>query len=241
MTGSAVLERVVYRTTTAPTSSSSGTSSTATRRCKTILPFQQQVMRTCQLRVTAPVQYGAKPNLGRYSSPTAPAANWFELLPRGDIAEARAAQVEAMEHATKDMCYVVEGMVDAGADGMDFDTTGGRRRRRPLGHAARRQAGSATRARTPASRSAGRRVRDRHARRARVGGPPAGRPCGRRASSRCARTPAPPSSGRRSTSARRSRCAWNTARSCTVIKPVHGRGHASPCTSTRARASAACR
>ena len=30
-----------------------------------------------------------------------------------------------MDHATKDFIYVGEGMLDAGADGMDFDTTGG--------------------------------------------------------------------------------------------------------------------
>ena len=30
-----------------------------------------------------------------------------------------------MDHATKDFVYVGEGMLDAGADGMDFDTTGG--------------------------------------------------------------------------------------------------------------------
>ena len=75
--------------------------------------------------MTAPVQYGAQPNLAFYSKPDGPADNWFELLPRGDIAGARAAIDEAMDHATKDFIYVGEGMLDAGADGMDFDTTGG--------------------------------------------------------------------------------------------------------------------
>ena len=51
--------------------------------------------------------------------------NWFELLPLGKIAAARAAIEEAMDYATKDFIYVGEGMLDAGADGMDFDTTGG--------------------------------------------------------------------------------------------------------------------
>jgi len=92
---------------------------------KTILPFQQQVMQNCQLMMTAPVQYGAQPNLAFYSKPDGPADNWFELLPRGDIAGARAAIDVAMDHATKDFIYVGEGMLDAGADGMDFDTTGG--------------------------------------------------------------------------------------------------------------------
>ena len=32
---------------------------------------------------------------------------------------------EAMEHATRDFVYVSDGMMEAGADGMDFDTAGG--------------------------------------------------------------------------------------------------------------------
>ena len=75
--------------------------------------------------LTAPVQYGAQPNLAFYSRPDGPADNWFELLPRGDIAGARAAIEEAMDYATQDFVYVADGMLDAGADGMDFDTTGG--------------------------------------------------------------------------------------------------------------------
>ena len=92
---------------------------------KTILPFQQQVMQNAQLMLTAPIQYGAQPNLAFYSKPDGPAENWFELLPQGRIAESRAAVEEAMEHATRDFVYVSDGMMEAGADGMDFDTTGG--------------------------------------------------------------------------------------------------------------------
>ena len=92
---------------------------------KTILPFQQQLMQNAQLMLTAPIQYGAQPNLAFYSKPDGPAENWFELLPRGDIAGARAALDEAMDYATKDFIHVGEGMLEAGADGMDFDTTGG--------------------------------------------------------------------------------------------------------------------
>jgi len=92
---------------------------------KTILPFQQQVMQNAQLMLTAPIQYGAQPNLAFYSRPDGPADNWFELLSKGDIAGARAAIEEAMEYATQDFVYVADGMIEAGADGVDFDTTGG--------------------------------------------------------------------------------------------------------------------
>jgi len=83
---------------------------------KTILPFQQQVMQNAQLMLTAPIQYGAQPNLAFYSKPDGPADNWFELLPKGDIAGARAAIEEAMEYATWDFIYVADGMIEAGAD-----------------------------------------------------------------------------------------------------------------------------
>jgi len=92
---------------------------------KTILPFEQQMMQNAQLQLTGPVQYGAQPNLGLYSRPDGPFDNWFELLPRGEIEAAREAIMGAMELATKDFIYVAEGMLAAGADGVDFDTTGG--------------------------------------------------------------------------------------------------------------------
>jgi dimethylamine--corrinoid protein Co-methyltransferase len=92
---------------------------------KTILPHQQQTMQNAQLLLTAPIQYGAQPNLAFYSRPDGPCENWFELLPRAEIAAARAAIDEAMDYATKDFIFVGEGMLEAGADGMDFDTTGG--------------------------------------------------------------------------------------------------------------------
>lgn len=92
---------------------------------KTILAFEQQVMQNAQLQLTAPVQYGAQPNLGLYSRPDGPVENWFEMLPRGEIAGARAAIEEAIELSTKDLIFVAEGMIEAGADGVNFDTTGG--------------------------------------------------------------------------------------------------------------------
>jgi len=91
---------------------------------KTVLSFETQVMKNCQLNLVAPCQYGAMPDLGRYSQPDGPVPNWSELLPLGRIDDARAAQEEAMEHATRDMVFVAEAMIEAGADGLDFDTAG---------------------------------------------------------------------------------------------------------------------
>ena len=91
---------------------------------KTILSFEAQTMKNAQLNVIAPLQYGAMPDLGRYSKPDGPIPNWSELMPLGRIDEARDAQLEAIEHAVADMVFVAEGMWEAGADGMDFDTAG---------------------------------------------------------------------------------------------------------------------
>lgn len=91
---------------------------------KPVLPFEQETMRQAQLLLTIPVAYGAMPDLGRYTVPDGPIANWSQLLPLGDIPEARAAQEEAVEHAADDIVYVAEGMHEAGADGINLDTAG---------------------------------------------------------------------------------------------------------------------
>jgi dimethylamine--corrinoid protein Co-methyltransferase len=91
---------------------------------KPILPYEAQAMKDVQFLLTTPVMYGAMPNLGLYSRPDGPCPNWSELLPAGRIDEARAAQEEAIEFAVNDMVQVADGMWDAGADGIDFDTTG---------------------------------------------------------------------------------------------------------------------
>ena len=91
---------------------------------KTILSYEAQSMKTAQLNLVAPLQYGAMPDLGRYSMPDGPIPNWSELMPLGRIDEARDAQVAAVDHAVSDMVFVADGMWEAGADGMDFDTAG---------------------------------------------------------------------------------------------------------------------
>jgi len=91
---------------------------------RTVLPFQTQMLKDAQLQTVVPLNYGAMPDLGRYSQPDGPAPNWSQLMPLGKIAEARAAQEEAIVHLEHDMWCVCEGMVAAGVDGLDFDTAG---------------------------------------------------------------------------------------------------------------------
>src|SRR5450759_872748 len=65
---------------------------------KTVLSFQAQMLKDAQLQTVVPLNYGAMPDLGRYSQPDGPCPNWAELMPLGKIVEARAAQEEAAEH-----------------------------------------------------------------------------------------------------------------------------------------------
>jgi len=91
---------------------------------KPIVVFEKPIMEQVLLLTIAPVFYGAMPNLGLYSQPDGPCPNPADLLPMGKISEARASYEEAVEHAVKDMVYVASEMYEAGADGINFDTTG---------------------------------------------------------------------------------------------------------------------
>ncbi len=91
---------------------------------RTILAYEAQCMHDALLATVAPLQYGVMPNLGLYSKPDGPCDNWNELLPLGKIAEARAAEEEAVEMAVTDMVHLADSQYEAGADAIDWDTTG---------------------------------------------------------------------------------------------------------------------
>ena len=91
---------------------------------RTILAYEAQYMHDAQLCTVAPLQYGVMPNLGLYSKPDGPCDNWNELLPLGRIDEARASEEEAVEMAVVDMVRLADTQYEAGADAIDWDTTG---------------------------------------------------------------------------------------------------------------------
>jgi len=91
---------------------------------KNILADEQEDMEQTLLATTIPIYYGAMPNLGSYTQPDGPFPNPMELLTEGKIEEAKAACEEIVEAATRDMVYIASGMYEAGADGVNFDTTG---------------------------------------------------------------------------------------------------------------------
>jgi dimethylamine---corrinoid protein Co-methyltransferase len=122
--GAPVLEQVVYQNHHGADMIELWHHDYSYKAVRTVLSFQTQLLKDAQQQTVIPLNYGAMPDLGRYSQPDGPAPNWSELMPLGRIAEARAAQLEAVEHLEKDMWYVAEAMVAAGVDGLDFDTAG---------------------------------------------------------------------------------------------------------------------
>ncbi|NMA14476.1 MAG: [dimethylamine--corrinoid protein] Co-methyltransferase, partial [Clostridia bacterium] len=91
---------------------------------KAIISEEKQAMEQAQLMTTLPLLYGAMPNLGLYTKPDGPVGNWSELLPAGKIEEAREAQNEAVQYATRDIVFVASNMIESGADGINLDTVG---------------------------------------------------------------------------------------------------------------------
>jgi len=91
---------------------------------KAVTAFEQVVMRQAQFVTTAPLGYGAMPDLGLYTVPDGPVPNWSELLPLGKIDESRAAQEAAVELAAADIVFVADEMVEAGIEFIDLDTSG---------------------------------------------------------------------------------------------------------------------
>jgi dimethylamine--corrinoid protein Co-methyltransferase len=91
---------------------------------KPIVTYEQPLLEQVLSVTTAPVFYGAMPNLGLYSQPDGPFPNPSELLPEGKIDEALASYEAAVEDAVKDIVFVSKAMHESGADGIILDTVG---------------------------------------------------------------------------------------------------------------------
>lgn len=91
---------------------------------KNIMAFEQGDVEQTLLVTTVPLLYGAMPNLGAYTQPDGPFPNPVDLLPKGKIAEARAALEGMVEAAVSDIVNVGSLMYKSGVDGINIDTTG---------------------------------------------------------------------------------------------------------------------
>lgn len=91
---------------------------------KAIVGFEQPLMEKALMTTTAPVFYGAMPNLGLYSQPDGPFPNPAELIPKGKIHDARESYEAAVEDAVRDIVFVCSSLYESGADGIILDTVG---------------------------------------------------------------------------------------------------------------------
>ena len=90
--------------------------------CKPIVTIEQAHVEAALQATIVPIFYGFMPNLGLYFRPDGPLPNPSDLLPKGQIAEARAAQEEGVELLVKDITWMTGEMAGVGADGINYDT-----------------------------------------------------------------------------------------------------------------------
>ncbi len=89
---------------------------------KFIVSLEAEHMELLQQTTILPLFYGFMPNLGLYYKPDGPFENPSDLLPKGQIAEARATQEEALEACYSDVVWQAGQMAQTGADGINLDT-----------------------------------------------------------------------------------------------------------------------
>ncbi len=90
---------------------------------KSIFPEEQYAVAETLLTTTPALLYGVMPNMPTYTKPDGPCENAAELMPKGLIKEAQAAQLETAAMLEADLLLLGKAMNEAGADGLDFDTT----------------------------------------------------------------------------------------------------------------------
>jgi dimethylamine--corrinoid protein Co-methyltransferase len=82
-----------------------------------------QTMEEIQNQIICPFFYGAMPNAGLYYAPDGPYGNPADLMREFKIEEAMQAAEKTAAHLARDIEYVSTRLVQAGADGFNFDTT----------------------------------------------------------------------------------------------------------------------
>ncbi len=90
---------------------------------KSIINFEMQDYYTTSMMTTAPLFYGAQPNMGLYFQPDGPFPNPADLLPKGKIQEAQKTQEEAAQQLKKDLIFIAKSLYEIGCEGINFDTS----------------------------------------------------------------------------------------------------------------------
>ena len=90
---------------------------------KPVIANEMQTMEEIQNEIVAPYFYGAMPNMGLYYAPDGPYGNPADLMRKFNLEESMASSEAAAEHLARDIEFVAMKIIQAGADGFNFDTT----------------------------------------------------------------------------------------------------------------------
>jgi dimethylamine--corrinoid protein Co-methyltransferase len=102
-----------------------GTTDYSIKPVKSIIADEAVELENCQQLSIVPLLYGAMPNLGIYYQSLG--GKWpspVDLLKQGKLADAKKTQEDAAHDLSTDISYVARIMHQAGADGINLDTTG---------------------------------------------------------------------------------------------------------------------
>ena len=115
---------LTYERACAADTTSMGHSDYSFKPVKSIINYEMNAYYTASMMTTAPLFYGAQPNLGLYFQPDGPHPNPADLLPQQRIKEARATQEAAAAQLREDIVYVGKKLNRIGCEGLNFDTCG---------------------------------------------------------------------------------------------------------------------
>jgi len=115
---------LTYERACAADTTSMGHSDYSFKPVKSIINYEMNAYYTASMMTTAPLFYGAQPNLGLYFQPDGPHPNPADLLPQRKIKEARETQETAAEQLREDLVFVGKKLNRIGCEGLNFDTCG---------------------------------------------------------------------------------------------------------------------
>ena len=91
---------------------------------KPLIANEIQALEEINMLMTCPYFYGSMTNLGLYYAPDGPHGNPADLMREFKIEEARTAAENAAMQMADDIVYVSTALMEAGAEGYNFDTIG---------------------------------------------------------------------------------------------------------------------
>jgi dimethylamine--corrinoid protein Co-methyltransferase len=115
---------LTYERACAADTTSMGHSDYSFKPVKSIINYEMNAYYTASMMTTAPLFYGAQPNLGLYFQPDGPHPNPADLLPQRRIKEARETQEAAAKQLREDLVFVGKKLNRIGCEGLNFDTCG---------------------------------------------------------------------------------------------------------------------